>query len=98
MDEKKIKRLELSYKILSIVGWLGLIDVITRSLAQGSTGLSDMGYVSIGLLYVLKFLFGTKIAVGISVFVSMILGLSIFYLLGACDINRRLNKIKNPIK
>ena len=47
MNDAKIKKLEVHYQISSILGWLGIIDIITRSM----TPIPDMGYMSLRVLF-----------------------------------------------
>lgn len=87
MENKKLERIKIWYKITLILGVLGLVDVLTQSLVEQSFNL-QMGGITFVLIMIFRFLFGAKVA---SIFLSYILYLSYswFLWLGASAILRR---------
>jgi len=87
MEQTKIIKYKLWYKITLVVGVLGLIDVLTQSLVEQNFDLQIGGLTFVVIMF-FQFLFGTKVA---SVFLSYIIYLSYswFLWLGASAVLRR---------
>lgn len=93
---EKVKKYKILYQICLVVGVLGLVDIATHSIVQQNYGLTDAGYLSVGALFVFNFLFGTKVASILVVFVSTIFGLSIVWLMAAYLLNKKMQIIESP--
>lgn len=91
--EQKIKKYQLWYKILLVVGLIGILDIATRSIIQQNYGLSDFGGVSFVFLYTFKFLFGAKVASTVAVFISLIMGFALIWLIAAWVIKSKIKKL-----
>lgn len=90
--EQKIKRYQLWYKIFLTVGLFGLVDIVVGVLLKNAgTGFEDGGGLTFMIIYVFKYLFGTKVAVAFLPFI-MIVSTTWFVWLGVSAILRR--KIK----
>jgi len=96
MNSTKAKKYKLWYQILMVVGLLGLVDIATHSIVSQNYGLTDIGYVSIGAFFLFKFLFGTQVASTLSMYVSIIFGSSIGWLIIAYFLNQKSKVIENP--
>ncbi len=96
MESAQAKKYKLWYQIFLVVGLLSLVDIATRSLVEQSYGLTDIGYVSIGAFFLFKFLFGTQVASTISVWISIVFGFSIGWLVLAYFLNQKSKVVENP--
>ncbi|MCX6743160.1 MAG: hypothetical protein NT116_02895 [Candidatus Parcubacteria bacterium] len=91
--EQKVKNYQLWYKILLIVGLIGIIDIATRSIIKQNYGFSDFGFVSFVFLYTFKFLFGAKVASLVAVFISLIMSFALIWLIAAWVIKSKIKKL-----
>jgi len=95
MDQAKIETYKIWYKILTIIGLVGIVDLVTRSFVSSFT---DIGLISLGALYLFGFLFGVKAGATISVLISSIIsGFSPIWLILAYFINRKIKSIENHV-
>ncbi len=62
--------------IVVILLCISLFDLGTRTLVQQQYGLSDVGYIGIGVLLIFKLFFGTNIAAICMTTTSIVLGLT----------------------
>ena len=74
-EQPKVKSTKFWSPALIGLLCLGLFDLATKTLVQEQTGIPNIGYVSMGVLLLFKYLFGTSVAVISSVVSSMVLGL-----------------------
>lgn len=96
MENPRAKKAKLWAQVFMIIGVLGLIDIATHGAVQQAYNLTDMGYISIGSLFLFKALFGTNIAVTLSTIVSMVFGFSIGWLILGNFMNQKSKFIENP--
>lgn len=73
MNDKKIKKHKSWYKIFLILGSYGLLDVVVGTLMkQSDFGFENGHGLTFIIIYVLSYLFGTKIATSVFLFVMAI--------------------------
>lgn len=98
MEETKVKKYRLWYQIFMVMGIFGIIDVASKGMIEQSTHLAGIGVISLAILYIFKFLFGTSVAAFFAVLFSAILGFSFGWLVLAYFMNKKSKMLENPSK
>jgi hypothetical protein len=96
MKNQKAKFFKLWYTIFTIIGLLGLIDVVTHNIVEQTYGLTNMGYLSFGFFSLINLLFGINIASFVATCLSTIIGFSIGWLILGYFMNKKSKLIENP--